>query len=102
LWRDYSRGVAAVARARQFAPRQKKYNGYDRHWATYLQLMADICAGNDLSSSIALVDQSFAQRNSDKRLIGDGLDGDGMFPVKWDFRKHSLLPAAEHNAANAG
>jgi hypothetical protein len=35
-------------------------------------------------------------------LIGDGLDGDGMFPVKWDFRKHSLLLAAARNAANAG
>lgn len=102
LWRDYARGVVAVAHARQlFTPNQRKYNGYDRHWATYLQLMADICTGNDLSSAITVVDQSFLQRNCDKRLIGDGLDGDGTFPVKWDFRKHSLLLAAEHNATNA-
>lgn len=99
LWRDYVNGLAAVAHGGQFTPQQKKYNGYDRHWATYLQLMADICAGNNLSSALMTVDQSFSQRNRDKRLIGDGLDGDGTFPVKWDFRKHSLLLAAEHNEA---
>jgi hypothetical protein len=62
-------------------------------------MMADICAGNDVSAAITKVDQSFSQRNHDKRLISDGLDGDGTFPVKWDFRKHSLLQAAKHNAA---
>ena len=100
LWRDYARGIAAIAFAGQFTPKQKKYSGYDRHWATYLQLMADICAVNDLSSAVLIVDKSFSQRNRDKRLINDGLDGDGTFPVKWDFRKHSLLLAANHNAAN--
>jgi hypothetical protein len=62
--------------------------------------MADICAGNDLSSSVSVIDKSFSQRNRDKRLISNGLDGDGTFPVKWDFRKHSLLLAANHSAAN--
>lgn len=99
LWRDYARGLAAVAHAKQFTPQNKKYVGYDRHWATYLQLMTDICAGNDVSAAIATVEQSFSQRNRDKRLINDGLDGDGTFPVKWDFRKHSLIQAAKHNAA---
>jgi hypothetical protein len=99
LWRDYARGLAAVACGKQFTPQNKKYTGYDRHWATYLQMMADICAGNDVSAAITKVDQSFSQRNHDKRLISDGLDGDGTFPVKWDFRKHSLLQAAKHNAA---
>jgi hypothetical protein len=101
LWRDYARGISAVAHAGQFTPQEKKYKGYDCHWATYLQLMADICAGINISPAIALVDQSFSQRNRDKRLLGDGLDGDGMFPVKWDFRKHSLLMAAEHNTIDA-
>ena len=36
-------------------------------------------------------DESFTQRDHDKRLIGDGLDGDGVAPVNWDFRKKSLL-----------
>lgn len=102
LWSDYARGIGAVAGKRQFTPIQRKYKGYDSHWASYLLLMADICAGNDLSSAIAIVDRSFSQRNSDKRLIGDGLDGDGTFPVKWDFRKHSLLSAAQHNVTNVG
>jgi|GEM_PF-5295553 len=102
LWRDYARGVAAVAHSREFTPGQRKYTGYDRHWATYLRLMADLCAGNDASTAVALVDQSFSQRNRDKRLVSDGLDGDGAFPVKWDFRKHSLLLAAGHAAAGAG
>lgn len=101
LWHDYVHGLAAVAHAGQFTPKQKKYKGYERHLATYLQLMADICNGNDLSSAVAVVNQSFSQRNGDKRLIGDGLDGDGTFPVKWDFRKHSLLLAGERNIANA-
>lgn len=102
LWRDYARGIAAVANGSTFAPTQEDYDGYDRHWAIYLELMAAIASGNDLSSAVAMVDESFTQRNGDKRLIGDGLDGDGTFPVKWDFRKHSLLRAVEHNTANAG
>jgi hypothetical protein len=101
LWGDYVHGLAAVAHGKQFTQRQKKYKGYERHWAVYLQLMADICAGNNLSSAITEVDQSFSQRNRDKRLTNEGLDGDGTFPVKWDFRKHSLLLAAEHNTINA-
>jgi hypothetical protein len=102
LWNDYARGLAAVAQGRQFAPVQRKYKGYDAHWATYLQLMRAICLGNDLSPAITLVDQSFSKRNTDKRLISDGLDGDGTYPVKWDFRKHSLLLVAQHNAGNTG
>ena len=98
LWGDYAQGITAVAYRRQFTPKQKKYKGYDRHYAVYLQLMADICAGYDLSSAITLVDQSFSQRNRDKRLTNEGLDGDGTFPVKWDFKKHSLLLAAQHFA----
>jgi len=100
LWSDYAQGITAVAFRRQFTPKQKKYKGYDRHYAVYLQLMADICIGNELSSAITAVDQSFSQRNRDKRLINEGLDGDGTFPVKWDFRKHSLLLAAGHNSTN--
>jgi hypothetical protein len=46
--------------------------GYARNWATHLQLMADICAGNDLSPAISLVDRSFSQRNRDKRLTAQG------------------------------
>lgn len=99
LWRDYARGLAAVAHSRQFEPQNKKYTGYDRHWATYLQLMANICVGNDVSAAIATIDQSFSQRNRDKRLINDGLDGDGTFPVRWDFRKHSLMQVAKYNTA---
>lgn len=93
LWQDYSRGIAAVANGGEFTPRDRKYQGYDKHWATYLHLMADICAAKDLITACKQVDESFVRRNQDKRLISDGLDGDGTFPVKWDFRKHSLLMA---------
>jgi hypothetical protein len=102
LWSDYAQGITAIAYQRQFMPKQKKYKGYDRHYAVYLQLMGDICTGHDLSSAITAVDQSFLQRNRDKRLTNEGLDGDGTFPVKWDFRKHSFLLATKHNASNAG
>jgi hypothetical protein len=94
LWRDFARGIAAVAARAPFAPADRTYKGYDRHWAIYLRLMADICAGNDLGPVCALVDRSFAERNRDKRLVCDAPDGNGVFPVKWDFRKHSLLQAA--------
>jgi hypothetical protein len=93
FWRDYAKGINAVAQRRPYMPRELKLSGYEKHWATYCVLMSDICSGNDPSTSIALVEESFARRNKDKRVIGDGLDGDGTFPVKWDFRKHSLLKA---------
>jgi hypothetical protein len=99
FWAEYAGGVAAVATGRPIVPTPpqqspRKHRGYDVHWATYLGLMRAICAGADLGPACQEVDLSFARRNRDKRLIGDCLDGDGTFPVKWDFRKHSLLAAA--------
>jgi hypothetical protein len=93
FWRDYAKGIKSVAHRMPYVPAPLKYKGYEKHWATYLQLMAAMCASNDLTAACAMVDESFAQRNHDKRLIGDGLDGDGAAPVKWDFRKKSLLSA---------
>jgi hypothetical protein len=93
FWRDYARGIKSVAHRVAYTPATLKYKGYEKHWALYLDLMAAKCASSELNAACAKIDESFAQRNRDKRVIGDGLDGDGVAPVKWDFRKHSLLCA---------
>jgi hypothetical protein len=91
LWRDYAKGVACLSSGEVFTPLDRKYTGYDRHWATYIQLISCLTRDDEISTAIAAVDESFRKRNNDSRLIGDSLDGDGEFPVNWDFRKESLL-----------
>ena len=58
----------------------------------YISLMVAITSESDPTDAIAAIDDSFDTRNKDKRLTDwEMIDGDGNVPVRWDFRKATLL-----------
>jgi hypothetical protein len=99
LRKDYARGLACLARGESFEPKQRRYSGYDHHLSLYLPLIASISRGLPLAGALAAVDASFSTRNRDRRLVGDGIDGDGVLTVKWDLRRASLLSIARARGA---
>ena len=60
---------------------------------SYLRLIEVECNGRNVDHAVAEIEKQFWLRNSDKTIKDDGyqIEGSGDCPVKWDFRRQSLL-----------
>ena len=82
----------ALLRGQEFHARELKLGGLEKHWIAYVHLIEAACNGDSLDPPLAEIDTLFARRNKDKRIIDwYQIEGSGVQPVKWDFRRHSLL-----------
>jgi hypothetical protein len=95
LWTEYANGTWALTSGAPWQPRTLRLRGYDSHWWTYINLLSVWHRGEDDAAARARVAESFMRRNRDKRLVAD-VDGDGRFPVFWDFRLESMLRFADY------
>jgi hypothetical protein len=93
FWTEYGRAMACLVARQLYVPQPPaKLKGYEKHWATYLDLVAALTAGGDTRTAAAACALSFARRNRDKRLSNAALfDGTGHLPVRWDVRAWSIL-----------
>jgi hypothetical protein len=92
FWADYHRAMAClVARAPYVPQLPPKLKGYQKHWEPYLRVVAALTAGRDTAPALGACVVSFTRRNRDRRLSAAIYDGDGHFPVRWDFRLPSIL-----------
>lgn len=96
FWQEYYRAIECLSRLNAYEPDLPKTKGYEKYWLPYLSLVSDLVQNRDITDTIVQLDELFAKRNKDRRLTDwKGHDGDGNQPVRWDFRKASILRFAE-------
>lgn len=93
FWNDYALGVSFLVDHQQYRPAELKLKAREKHWDTYRELMRAVTHGDDLTQSLEQIEMMFEKRNRDKRIAIDHsrIEGDGHFPVFWDFRRWSFL-----------
>jgi hypothetical protein len=94
FWAEYNRAMACLVARQPYVPppAERRFRGYEKHWASYVGLVAALTAGRDTASALGACAVSFMRRNRDRRLSSGWLyDGDGHTPVRWDFRLASIL-----------
>lgn len=57
-------------------------------------LMADLASGRPLETSLAKVDEAWRRLNLNRRVESSSVDGNGVQPVKWNFRLASIAALA--------
>ena len=57
-------------------------------------LMADIASQRPWGASLAEVDKAWQRLNANRRVDSFRVDGDGLHPVKWNFRLASIANCA--------
>ncbi len=75
-----------------------RLRGQEVYWASYLNLIEAANNRRNLDEAISQVNQAFAKRNVDKKIKDDNYEteGSGSHPVKWDYRRDSLLAYVRH------
>jgi hypothetical protein len=92
FWREFSTGLVCLADRQLYDISPFKPKGYQRYLMPYLSLISDRTYGRDTRATLAEVDLAFQTRNRDKRCTDwHTIDGDGNRPVRWDFRRETLL-----------
>lgn len=93
FWREYQRAVESLMDNNPYSANELKTRGLETYWRAYLELIERLTDGQDTAHAISVVDEAFARRNADKRIRTDGdeIEGSGMQPVLWDFRRDGLL-----------
>ncbi|MEO4049374.1 hypothetical protein AAFN46_20125 [Pseudomonas sp. CAU 1711] len=95
FWADYAKCFQALVSGKKLAVTLGELKGQEKYWASYVALMSAAMSGDGLQRAIQVVDNSFAERNSDSSIADDSyeIEGSGQCPARWDFRKESLLVA---------
>lgn len=93
FWCEYARGMGSLVRGEPYQMRKMRLRDLEQYWVEYLPLIEAVTNGRPVNEALERVDQAFAKRNSDKRIKDDGdeTEGSGRHPVKWDYRRDSLL-----------
>jgi len=92
FWSEYYRAIQCLVSRQAYNPVLPKLRGYEKCWMPYLNLIADLTSDRDPTNSREEIAEVFARRNCDKRLVDwEMIDGDGRYPVQWDFRVTSIL-----------
>lgn len=100
FWREFAAGLVCLADRQPYDIPSFKAKGYERYLMPYLSLIADLSNGRDTHAILEKVDLAFQTRNQDGRLTDwRAIDGDGKRPVRWDFRRETLL-RHEHGPAS--
>ncbi len=93
FWREYSRAVGCLVECQPYAMSDFKSKGQEKYWLSYLRLIECATNHNDLEPTISEINDTFARRNADKTITDDAyeVEGSGLQPVRWDFRRDGLL-----------
>ena len=92
FWLEFATGLVRLSERQAYEVPPINPKGYQRYLIPYLHLIADLSQSRDTKEALAEVDQAFQTRNGDKRLTDwCSIDGDGKRPVRWDFRRETLL-----------
>jgi hypothetical protein len=93
FWREYARAMGCLVRSESYEMRPIRLRGQEEYWAYYMRLIQAVCNGRDPNDALAEVSQAFVRRNADTRIKDDNYEseGSGIHPVKWDYRRDSLL-----------
>ncbi len=93
FWCEYARGMGSLIRGQPYEFRKLKLRGQEQYWVSYLHLIETATNGRNVDELINAVNQAFVRRNLDKKIKDDNYEteGSGGHPVKWDYRRDSLL-----------
>jgi hypothetical protein len=94
FWCEYARGMGALVRGDRYDVGQfKKLRDLEVYWISYLDLIQAATHGSSLDDAIAKINEGFVERNSNKKIKDDvhETEGSARHPVKWDYRRDSLL-----------
>ncbi len=91
FWAEYARALQWLVVRRPYEQAAPRVRGYERNWLPYLNLIQELTRGNSADEARAEIRTTFWKRNRDAKLIDpEMIDGDGVFPVRWDFREVSI------------
>ncbi len=93
FWCEYARAVGSLVHNRPYRVSKMELKGQQEYWITYLQLIEAISNGEPREQALQRIEQAFIRRNSDNRIKDDSyeIEGSAAHPIKWDFRRGSLL-----------
>ena len=94
FWREYTRAVIALVHSEGYEMNKGlKLKGQEKYWVVYLCLIEAVTTDGDTEKTITEINRLFVDRNQDKRIKDDNyqVEGSGLYPVRWDFRRDSLL-----------
>lgn len=91
FWAEYARAQQQLVSRRRYKQAAPRVRGYERNWLPYLNLIEELTHGRSTETARAEIRTTFSRRNRDPKLIDpEMIDGDGVFPVRWDFREVSI------------
>lgn len=98
FWREYARGIGCLVRREAYKAADLKLRGQEKYWMAYLRLVETATQRSTLSNALADIDKAFAARNGDKRIKDDNYEteGSGLHPIRWDYRRDSLMEYIGH------
>jgi hypothetical protein len=98
FWSEYSIAAESLVVRREYRVGELELRGQQKYWMPYLYLIEVACKGAPLDDALAGIDRSFAIRNTDNDFKDDHyeIEGSGRHPVKWDFRRWSLVNYVLH------
>ncbi len=102
FWVEYAKLYWAMLKGHRYnAVFPTKLKDYV-YWMDHIDLMKAVQTGEDTSEILAKIDRSFLLRNRDKKEYDAYMiEGDGVKPVKFDFRKAGLLASIENTKLRA-
>ena len=102
FWCEYARAMGALVRDLPFhVAKMRKLKGQEEYWVTYLYLIEAVSSSRSVEEALQNVDHAFIIRNSDNRIKDDGyeIEGSRAHPVRWDFRRDSLMTYVIHKSS---
>jgi hypothetical protein len=93
FWSEYAKAMGSLVRREAYSVRKMKLRGQEEYWITYLHLIEAVSSGASKQEALQRIEQAFIKRNSDTRIKDDGyeIEGSGIHPVRWDYRRDSLM-----------
>jgi hypothetical protein len=93
FWCSYAKAMGALVHNVPYQTPKMKLRGQEEYWIAYLYLIEDISNGRSGAKALQGIEHGFTERNSDIRINDDAyeIEGSGYHPVRWDFRRDSLI-----------
>jgi len=103
FWQEYAMAVMTLVSDRPYTQGRISAQGQEEYWLPYLHLIGQAANNDDTCPAIAEIDDAFAGRNSDKAIRDDAheIDGSGLHPVRWGFRRDGSLNYIRQGARRA-
>jgi hypothetical protein len=93
FWNEYAKAMSSLVHGLPYKAPDLQLRGQEEYWYAYIYLIEVVIQRQDLEESILRVRQTFAKRNTDRKIKDDNFEteGSGRHPSKWDYRLDSLL-----------